>query len=153
MIETTPDAALALSDPVERVLLRRWADAVAEVVDEAGNRLLHWDLHYENVLAGEREPWLAIDPKPLSGDPGFELLPALHNRFDEILAAPDPRRAIRRRFDQMVEVMGLPRDRAVAWSLARTLQNSLWGVEDGETTLDKGQVLVAEALAARPPAN
>ena len=46
--------------------------------------LIHGDLHYENVLAGDREPWLVIDPKPMSGDPHYELAPMLWNRFDEL---------------------------------------------------------------------
>ena len=45
--------------------------------------LLHTDLHYANVLAAEREPWLVIDPKPLSGDPAYEVAPVLWNRWDE----------------------------------------------------------------------
>ncbi|MBB5967717.1 streptomycin 6-kinase [Planomonospora venezuelensis] len=32
---------------------------MAELVVEPGDRLLHWDLHYGNVLAGQREPWPA----------------------------------------------------------------------------------------------
>src|SRR5437660_1452079 len=81
-----------------RPALRRWAAATAEVAGEAGDRLLHWDLHFENVLAAEREPWLAIDPKPLVGDPGFDVLPALGNRWEEAVATGDPARAIRRRY-------------------------------------------------------
>jgi hypothetical protein len=30
--------------------------------------LLNQDLHFGNVLAAEREPWLVIDPKPLAGE-------------------------------------------------------------------------------------
>ena len=33
-------------------LLRSWASRVGELAGTAGDRLLHWDLHYENVLAG-----------------------------------------------------------------------------------------------------
>lgn len=139
-----------LADPAEARLVLDWAAAVREVAGEAGDRLLHWDLHYENVLAGEREEWLAIDPKPLAGDPAFELLPALHNRWDEVLASGDPERAVRRRFDAMVEIMGLDRDRAVAWTLGRTLQNSLWTIEDGEHALQAPQMLVAKAMTDRP---
>ncbi len=76
-------------------------------MDEPGNQLLHWDLHYDNVLGSAREPWLAIDPKPLAGDPGFELLPALTDRFDDV--------DIRWRFDLMTEALNLDRDRARAW--------------------------------------
>ena len=52
--------------------------------------LIHGDLHYENVMAADREPWLAIDPKPMSGDPHYEIAPMLWNRFEE-LAAPGER--------------------------------------------------------------
>ena len=35
--------------------------------------LLHGDLHHDNILAAEREPWLAIDPKGLIGEPAYEM--------------------------------------------------------------------------------
>ncbi|MCP2324673.1 streptomycin 6-kinase [Hamadaea flava] len=150
MLESAPAAAQRLANPDDRKLVLEWAAAVREVAGECGDQLLHWDLHFENVLAAEREEWLAIDPKPLSGDPAFELLPALHNRWHEVLAAYDPHRAVRRRFDAMVEVMGLDRQRAVLWTLGRTLQNSLWTIEDGENALEATQILVAEAIVHRP---
>lgn len=34
-------------------------------------RVLHGDLHHDNILLGARG-WLAIDPKGLLGDPGFD---------------------------------------------------------------------------------
>lgn len=119
----------------DRRLIASCAGAVSEVRSEAGDRLLHWDLHYENVLApaggSGREPWLAIDPKPLAGDPCFDLLPALDNRWDDVLATGDIERAVLHRFDLMTEVIGLDRGRASAWTLGRVLQNLLWSVEDG----------------------
>ncbi|CAM5557026.1 aminoglycoside phosphotransferase family protein [Streptomyces violaceorubidus] len=110
-----------------------------EVADEPGDRLLHWDLHYENVLAADRAPWLAIDPKPLAGDPGFDLLPALDNRYDPA--------ETRWRFDAMTDVLGLDRERAGAWSLGRVLQNSLWNVEDGDP-LETEQMEIGRLLRA-----
>ncbi|MEV5463198.1 aminoglycoside phosphotransferase family protein, partial [Streptomyces cellulosae] len=99
--------------------------------------LLHWDLHDENVLASGRAPWLAIDPKPLAGDPGFELWPAIDNRYDpgDILW----------RFDAMTDVLTLDRPRARAWTLGRLLQNALWDIEDGRP-LDDGQLEIARRL-------
>ncbi|MCF3961989.1 aminoglycoside phosphotransferase family protein [Streptomyces fuscigenes] len=137
-------------------LLRECAAAVREVAGEPGDRLLHWDLHYENVLASRRPaardphggasggagggPWLAIDPKPLAGDPGFELFPALRNRFDPQDVLP--------RFDVMTGVLGLDRDRARAWTLARVLQEGLWRWADGEP-LGDGEAHVGRVLLAR----
>ncbi|WSL09225.1 aminoglycoside phosphotransferase family protein [Streptomyces sp. NBC_01288] len=140
MLERVPAALPHLPDAADRHLIEDCAAAVREVATEPGDRLLHWDLHYDNVLRSpryddvlrnpryddplpaDREPWLAIDPKPLSGDPGFDLFPALHNRFD-----PDE---IRWRFDAMTDVIGLDRPRARAWTLGRVLQNALWAIED-----------------------
>ncbi|SEE15984.1 streptomycin 6-kinase [Streptomyces sp. 3213] len=129
MLERTPAALPLLPDPSDRRLIEDCAAAVREVAAEPGDRLLHWDLHYDNVLGavdanhGARGQWLAIDPKPLAGDPGFELFPALDNRFD-----PDE---IRWRFDAMTDVIGIDRARARAWTLGRVLQNTLWSLESG----------------------
>ncbi|OKJ99436.1 hydroxyurea phosphotransferase [Streptomyces sp. CB03234] len=141
MLDDVPEAVEALEKEDDRRLLRDCAAAVREVAGEPGDRLLHWDLHFDNVLASDREPWLAIDPKPLAGDPGFELLPSLFNRFD-----PDE---VLWRFDLMTEVLGLDRERARAWTLGRVLQDSLWDVEDGETVLEGERVLVGRMLLGR----
>ncbi|MFJ9952972.1 aminoglycoside phosphotransferase family protein [Kitasatospora sp. NPDC091207] len=153
MLALVPAALGALADPADRRLVADCAAALREVRPEPGDRLLHWDLHYGNVLAPPgsdgRAPWLAIDPKPLAGDPGFELLPALHNRWADLVATGDVRRALRRRFDLMTDVLALDRARAARWTLARVLQNALWDVEDGRTAVDPAQRLVAEALLTR----
>lgn len=149
MVAQAPQAVTVLRTSRDRRLVQTCAAVVAELAAEAGDRLLHWDLHYDNILAGEREPWLAIDPKPLAGDPGFELLPALGNRWNDIVATADMGAAVRRRFDLMVEVLGLDRQRAVGWTLGRILQNALWDVADGATELDAVQVAIAEALGVR----
>jgi streptomycin 6-kinase len=146
MLADTPKAAAQLSAPDEQKLLTSWAAAVEEVLNEPGDRLLHWDLHYDNVLAADREPWLAIDPKPLAGDPGFDIMPTLDNRWDDIAATGDISRAVQWRFDLLTEALGLDRQRAAIWTLARALQNSLWDIEDGKTELQPVQVAIAEAL-------
>ncbi|KQX59514.1 MULTISPECIES: aminoglycoside phosphotransferase family protein [unclassified Streptomyces] len=140
MLDAVPGAEKSLG-AADAAVLRDCAAAVREVAGEPGDRLLHWDLHLGNVLAADREPWLAIDPKPLAGDPGFELLPALMDRFD-----PDPAEVLWR-FDLLAEVVG-DRGRAVAWTLGRVLQNGLWDVEDGEPALDPEQVAAARILLA-----
>ena len=82
--------------------------------------LIHTDLHYANVLAARRDPWLVIDPKPLSGDPHYEPAPMLWNRWRE--TSGQVRAAVRRRFDTLVEVAGLDEERARAWVLVRMVQ-------------------------------
>ena len=41
--------------------------------------LLFTDLHAGNVLSGERDPWLLIDPKPYIGDPHYDVVQHLLN--------------------------------------------------------------------------
>ncbi|NUT95140.1 MAG: hydroxyurea phosphotransferase [Saccharothrix sp.] len=149
MLDQVPWALERLG-PEDAALVRTCAAAVREVVGEAGDRLLHWDLHPDNVLAGEREPWLAIDPESLAGDPGFDLLPALDNRWDLVTATGDVPRAVRRRFDLLTDAVALDRERATAWTLGRILQNALWDVEDGKPALEPVQVAIADALLSAP---
>ncbi|MBB5934324.1 aminoglycoside phosphotransferase family protein [Streptomyces zagrosensis] len=149
MLGEVPGAVPLLSDPAERRLVRTCASAVAELVGEPGDRLLHWDLHYDNVLAGVREPWLAIDPEPLAGDPAFDLLPAMDNRWSDVIASGDVSRTVLRRFDLLTEALSLDRRRATGWTLGRVLQNALWDIEDGKTVLEPAQVAISRALLDR----
>ncbi|MFI9832567.1 aminoglycoside phosphotransferase family protein [Streptomyces sp. NPDC051913] len=137
MLERTPWALERIADKEARGLLAHCAAAVREVVDEPGDRLLHWDLHYDNVLGADRADWLAIDPKPLAGDPGFDLLPAIDNRFDP--------GEVRWRFDALTDVLALDRARARAWTLGRVLQNCLWEIEDGRA-LEPEQLEIVRRL-------
>jgi streptomycin 6-kinase len=146
---TVPDGEL-------RAVVDGCAGALADVLPEPGDRLLHWDLHYDNVLAplparpgAERGAWLAIDPKPIVGDPGYDLLPVLHNRWDEAVATGDPVRALLRRFDLLTEVVGLDRERAAAWTLARCLANLLWLLEGHQAWFREPDLVVARALLDR----
>jgi streptomycin 6-kinase len=147
MLDDAPGLIPKLADPEQQSLVRRYAAQAAELVQEPGDRLLHWDLHYDNVLAAQRKPWLVIDPKPLAGDPCFELLPALGNRWDDLVATGDLPRAIRRRFDLMLDVTGLERERAVGWTMVRILQNVLWDLDGEEDEIDPNQLEIANALA------
>ncbi|MGQ4488379.1 aminoglycoside phosphotransferase family protein [Streptomyces sp. 372A] len=142
MLAAAPDVVAALADEEERGLVRDCAAAVREVAEEPGDRLLHWDLHYGNVLAAEGGAgWVAIDPKPLVGDAGFELLPALANRFDAD--------AVGSRFDVLTGVLGLDRGRAVAWTLGRVLQNARWSVAGGARRLAPEQAEIARVVLGR----
>nr|WP_238350754.1 aminoglycoside phosphotransferase family protein [Kribbella shirazensis] len=146
MLEDAPRLIPRLVDPAERALTWRLVAQVTELLPEPGDRLLHWDLHYYNVLAAKRQPWLAIDPKPLAGDPAFELMPAVWNRWDDLVATGDLSRAIRDRFDLMLDVTGIARDRALGWTAGRILQNILWFTEDGDTRIEDELAVVADAL-------
>ncbi len=149
------EVALAGSLPEsQRSLLVQCAAALHDVLPDPGDRLLHGDLGYGNVLASEphdpREPWLAVDPNPITGDPAFELLPVLHHRWDDVVATGDVPRAVQGRFDLMTEVLGLDRTRAARWTIGRVLQSMLWDIEHNETFSEhQANKTIALALLAR----
>jgi streptomycin 6-kinase len=150
----TPEAVRLAQGPDERRLLINCADRFQELIgDRIDNRLLHWDLHYFNTLSTlDGNEWKAIDPKPLSGDSGFELLPALWNRWDDLLATGDLPRALLRRFDLMTEVLGLDRSRAAGWTLGRVLQVAVWDlVRFNEGHIWPSHRTIAEVLLDRYP--
>ena len=131
---TTELAALARNAPIPRRLVEQ---AIALGTDLAADRtvadrVIHTDLHYFNVLAGEREPWLVIDPKPVNGDPHYEIAPMLWNRWDEI--AGDIRGGVRRRFWMLVDGAGFDEDRARGWVIVRMVHNAMWALQDGSQT-------------------
>ncbi len=97
-------------------------------LDRAADRVLHTDLHYANVLAGQRQPWAVIDPKPVNGDPHYEIAPMLWNRWDEIAA--DVRDGVRRRFWTLVDAAGFDEDRARDWVIVRMVHNAMWAVQE-----------------------
>jgi streptomycin 6-kinase len=125
-------ARLPRDAPVPRRLVEQAVTLGRDLVadPDTDGRLVHADLHYENVLAAEREPWLVIDPQPLSGDPHYEPAPMLWNRWDEL--AGDVRGGVRRRFHAIVDAAGLDEDRARDWVVVRMLLNALWELEERE---------------------
>ncbi len=139
-------ASLPRSAPIPRRLVEQAIGLGTDLTADRSvpDRLLHTDLHYANVLAGGREPWLVIDPKPVNGDPHYELAPMLWNRWDEI--AGDVGAGVRRRLWELVDAAGFDEDRARAWVVVRMVHNAMWAVQDGPNT-DRSWLTVCVAVA------
>jgi streptomycin 6-kinase len=77
----------ALDSPVPARWVGQATRLAAELAADAGANMVHADLHYGNILAGTRQPWLAIDPKAIAGDPnGFTSDPVRCHRLLDALA-------------------------------------------------------------------
>ena len=93
--------------------------------------VVHGDLHYANVMGEGDGRWVAIDPKPMSGDPHYEPAPMLWNRMEELEASSESvRDGLRRRFHTLVDVAGLDEARARDWVVVRMVVNAGWSVQD-----------------------
>ena len=97
-----------------------------ELAASQGERVLtSQDLHGDNVLAAQREPWLAIDPKPLAAEREFQAAPIL--RSGEL---GHSRRDLLYRLDRLAE-LGLDRERMVGWTIVQTTAWSEGGTLPG----------------------
>ncbi|MFI0739650.1 aminoglycoside phosphotransferase family protein [Streptomyces sp. NPDC021100] len=105
---------------------------VRELVPDQPDTLVHGDLHAANVLRGEREPWLAIDPKGFVGDPAYDAFTLLRSRAADLLTAPDLDAALLRRLAVFAEAAELDRERTVRWTQLRCVQAALWGRDHGD---------------------
>lgn len=116
--------------PLPADLVARAAGLMRELSASATERVvLHGDLHHDNILRGTREPWLAIDPHGLVGDPGYEVSSLLFNpdpsNRDEALTALVPSRV-----EQLAAELAMPLDRVVAWGFVKSVMSDVWTAED-----------------------
>ena len=92
--------------------------------------VLHGDLHHFNILAAERQPWLAIDPKGVVGEPEYEVGAFLRNPMPDLLSKPHPGSILARRLDQFSEELGFDRERLRSWGIAQAVLSAWWSIED-----------------------
>jgi streptomycin 6-kinase len=125
--EEIPESWEALGRPFERSLVESAVDALLTLGPDQGEEVvLHQDLHGGNVLRAERQPWLAIDPKPLIGEREFDLASLLRDRRDSLAVDSRPAARIRRRLDLLASETGLDRQRLRGWGIAHALA---WGID------------------------
>jgi streptomycin 6-kinase len=120
--EELPARWQELGEPFERGLLEKAVAFLGEAAPAQGEEVvLHQDFHGGNLLRAQREPWLAIDPKPLVGEREFDVASLLRDRRAELVRDPDPRARVRRRLDQLAGDLELDRERMRGWGIAHAL--------------------------------
>jgi streptomycin 6-kinase len=107
---------------------RSLIDAAAEFIGQlAGSQreivLVHQDLHGANIIAAERQPWLAIDPKPLLAEREFSLAPVIRS-----FEFGHTRAAVIERLDRLSAGLRLDRERVRGWTIAQTVA---WSFSSG----------------------
>lgn len=109
--------------PFEEHLVDAAVSALEELAPTQGEQvLLHQDLHADNVLAAEREPWLVIDPKPLSGEREFGLASIIRS-----FELGHTESEVVRRLDHLTAALGLDRERTRGWAIGQTIAWSFGG--------------------------
>jgi streptomycin 6-kinase len=137
-----PDRNRRAGGPVSRRYLDTAVGLALELGAAAGDRLVHADLHHGNVLAGRREPWLAVDPRAVAGDPEHAVPELLWTRLDELDGPAD----LRKLLDILVVTGELRSEMARDWSIVRCVDYWLWGLEHGMTEHPQRCRCIVEAL-------
>ncbi len=102
--------------------------------------VLHGDMHHGNLLDFDELGWLAIDPKGLYGERGFD--------YANLFCNPEPgiaARAFAARLEQTTRISGLDRRRLLEWILAWSGLSSLWLLQDGEDA--SGRLFIGKMAA------
>jgi streptomycin 6-kinase len=132
--------------PFPRELTEKAERLSAELLDSMAEQvLLHGDLHHWNILSAEREPWLAIDPKGILGEPAYEVGPLLLNQLYWDKKEPDPHQVTARRVAILAEELGFERERLLAWGVARAVLSAWWCIED-RMDCHEGAIRCAEIM-------
>lgn len=121
----------ALGRPVPQTLVDEALEILEQLPASAPRgAVLHHDFHPGNVLSAEREPWLAIDPKPQVGDPAFDPI-QLILQTGAPLKAPRPEAVIGARLRRVSERVGVEPERVRLWGVARCVEWALWSFDRG----------------------
>ncbi len=131
-------------DPFDPALVALAEECFFAATDPADHVLLHGDLHHENVLSAQREPWLVIDPKGIVGPRGYECGTYLRNH---LLTKPDPVQVNARRATQLAEILGLTRTEVLRWGVAHNVLSAWWSYDGSEFA--GSDALVCAAFCAR----
>ncbi|WP_292639441.1 aminoglycoside phosphotransferase family protein [Mesorhizobium sp.] len=107
---------------------------------------LHGDLHHENILHGPRG-WLAIDPKGVLGDPGFDAANMFYNPLDRDELCLDPERTA-----HMAEIfartLGQTPPAILDHAIAYGCLSASWHHEDDNAVEENRELSIAEAIRA-----
>lgn len=94
------------------------------------NVVLHGDIHHQNILDFGVHGWLAIDPKGLLGDRGFDYANLFCNPDFDIATKPG---RLERQVTIVAEASGLERIRLMKWIFAYAGLSAAWSLEDGDS--------------------
>ncbi|RWQ30530.1 aminoglycoside phosphotransferase family protein [Mesorhizobium sp.] len=105
---------------------------------------LHGDLHHDNIMLGARG-WLAIDPKGVLGDPGFDAANMFYNPLDRDDLCRDPRR-IADMAEIFARTLGQTPPAILDHAIAYGCLSASWHHEDGNAVEESRELSIATAI-------
>jgi streptomycin 6-kinase len=109
-----------------------------------GNVILHGDLHHENILSSTSDGWLAIDPKGICGDPGYEVGSFMLNQLPGEASDAEIMTILDRRLSIFSAELDIRRERLAGWAFCHAVLSALWNFEESTEWLST--IRLAEML-------
>jgi streptomycin 6-kinase len=106
--------------------------------------LLHGDLHHDNIVFSAQRGWVAIDPKGVIGDRGYEVGSFMLNRLPAGASDSEIAEVFRERIATFADELGMDEKRLARWAFCHAVLSALWSVEDGDEW--QGTVRLAQLL-------
>ena len=136
----------ALTTTQEGGILEQCAETARMLLAEPRDVVsLHGDIHHGNILDFGDRGWLAIDPKRLKGERGFDYANLFCN--PEHLVATAPGR-LARQVEVVAHTARLERRRLLQWILAWAGLSTTWLIEEGSHERAKATIRIAEIAGA-----
>jgi streptomycin 6-kinase len=107
--------------------------------------VVHGDANPTNFLTATRQQWLLIDAKSMVGDPCYDVAPLVLQIGAD--GQPQSERVLRQRFELLADVLGQPRERLVAWSVARCVESALWYASRNDMAAGRDEMATVATLA------
>jgi streptomycin 6-kinase len=92
--------------------------------------LIHGDLHHENILTARREPFLAIDPKGIIGDIGYEIAVFLNNHAIWLSGESNLLEKLNNAVRQFSEAFEIEPQELKNWAFAQMVLSAWWTFEE-----------------------
>lgn len=139
-------ASLETAAPIQGGLFARALTAARTLLaDPHPPVVLHGDVHHANILDFGDRGWLAIDPKRVFGDRGYDYANLFCNPELPLVTAPG---RLQRHLPVVAEESGLAPRRILNWVLAYAGLSAAWFVEDGDDDGVSSDLAMAEIAIA-----
>ena len=103
-------------------------------------RLLHGDIHHENIMQRSNSEWVAIDPQPLIGDRAYDCANTLHNPHQ----MPHKTESKERLLNQATivsKITGLNKQQIIDYAFIHGCLSACWSIDDQTGTFSNSPAI------------
>jgi streptomycin 6-kinase len=97
-----------------------------------GSVLLHGDLHHANILFSDERGWVAIDPKGIVGDRGYEVGSFMLNQLPAGASAAEITTIFAERLSIFADELKIDGKRLARWAFCHAVLSALWSAEEDD---------------------